>query len=44
MLPSLRLSQVSCNTDAVVSDPYDLETDWSGFEATKGDMDGDGGW
>mmetsp|Transcript_8764 Transcript_8764/g.18084 ORF Transcript_8764/g.18084 Transcript_8764/m.18084 type:complete len:189 (-) Transcript_8764:39-605(-) len=43
-LNRIQIAKVQGDDDAVVSDPYELETNWSGFEATKGDMDGDGGW
>ena len=44
VLNYIQIAKATKNDNAVVSDPYDLETNWSGFEATNGDMDGDGGW
>ena len=45
-LNRVQIAKVTTADGAIVSEPYELETDWSAasFATTKGDLDGDGGW
>ncbi|GMI02100.1 hypothetical protein TrVE_jg8042 [Triparma verrucosa] len=45
-LNRIQIAKVAEGETGVVSEPYELETNWegAGFESTKGGMEGDGGW
>lgn len=45
-LNRIQIAKVTEGEGGVVSEPYELETNWegAGFSSTKGDMEGDGGW
>lgn len=45
-LNRIQIAKVTKDDGVLISDPYELETDWSvaGFEGPKGDLAGDGGW
>jgi len=45
-LNKIQIAKVTKEDGVLISDPYELETDWSSgaFEAAKADLDDDGGW
>ncbi|GMI35146.1 hypothetical protein TrCOL_g4741 [Triparma columacea] len=45
-LNRIQIAKVTEEGGAVVSEPYEIETDWSAasFATTKGGLEGDGGW
>jgi 20S proteasome subunit beta 7 len=45
-LNRIQIAKVTTEDGVLISDPYELETDWSSatFVAPKAELDGDGGW
>lgn len=45
-LNKIQIAKVTKEDGVLISDPYEIETDWSsaGFMTPKGELDGDGGW
>ena len=45
-LNRIQIAKVTKDDGVLVSDPYEIETDWSskGFKLAKTELDGNGGW